>query len=144
VSRFLSLSGLSLLAGLVGVAVHVDFPLCPMASTFGVPCPGCGLTRASLALLRGDVHGALHLHPLVWLLAPLFVVFFGSGLLELLRPSRVEAWRGSPIRWRGRAFNAFAALVLTLTLGVWVLRFAGYFGGPAPVQSLAAWLVAKR
>jgi len=139
VSRLTSLGGLLLLAGLFAFAVHVDFPLCPMASTFGLPCPGCGLTRATLALLHGDVPGALRLHPLVWLLTPLFAFFASCGLWEL--------WRGpgprSPLRLRGGAVNAAAALVLVLTLGVWGLRFAGYFGGPAPVTSLAAWLVTR-
>ncbi|RYZ03617.1 MAG: DUF2752 domain-containing protein [Myxococcales bacterium] len=115
-----------------------------MASSFGVPCPGCGLTRATLALLQGDVHAALHLHPLVWLLTPLFVLFVGSGLLELVRAPEREPWRASPIRWRGRVFNLVAGLVLSLTLGVWMLRFAGYFGGPVKVTSLTAWLTAKR
>ncbi len=133
-----------MLAALVGLAVHVDFPLCPMASSFGVPCPGCGLTRATLALLHGDVHGALHFHPLVWLLTPLFVLFAGSGLVELLRTPQHGPWRASPIRWRGRTFNAIAAVVLAATLSVWLLRFAGYFGGPAPVTSLSAWLMAQR
>lgn len=135
---------MALLVGLVGLAVQVDFPLCPLASTFGVPCPGCGLTRATLALLHGDVHGALHLHPLVWLLSPLFVLFAGSGALELLRGSAVGPWRASPLRWRGRSFNAAAVLVLSLTLGVWLARFAGFFGGPAPVTSLGAWLLTQR
>jgi Protein of unknown function (DUF2752) len=131
---------LALLAGLVGTAVHFDFPLCPMASTFGVPCPGCGLTRATLALLHGDLHAALHFHPLVWLLAPLFAVFVGGAVLELAR----GPYRASPLRLRGRAVNVAAALVLSLTLGVWVARFAGYFGGPAPVTSMSAWLLAGR
>lgn len=140
----MTLSGLALLAGLVGLAVHWEFPLCPMASSFGVPCPGCGLTRATLALLRGDVHGALHFHPLVWLLTPLFVLFAASGLVELLRAPQSEPWRASPIRWRGRVFNVVAAVVLAVTLGVWGLRFAGFFGGPAKVTSLGAWLVTRR
>lgn len=139
VSRLLSLGGLLLLAGLVAAAVHVDFPLCPMASTFGVPCPGCGLTRATLALLHGDVPGALRFHPLVWLLTPLFAFFVVCGLLEIWR----GPWPRSPLRFRSPAVSAAATLVLALTLGVWLLRFAGYFGGPASVTSLAAWLVRR-
>lgn len=142
-SRLVTFGGLTALTGLVALAVHVDFPLCPMASSFGVPCPGCGLTRATLALLHGDVHTALHFHPLVWLLTPLFVLFAGSGLIELVRAPERGAWSSSPIRWRGRVFNVAAGVVLSLTLAVWVLRFAGYFGGPAPVTSLSSWLLTK-
>ena len=41
---------------------------CPIKFTTGISCPGCGMTRACLALLRLDLHAALHYHPLVWLL----------------------------------------------------------------------------
>jgi Protein of unknown function (DUF2752) len=140
VKRFWSLAGLALLGGLVSLAVYFDFPLCPMASTFGVPCPGCGLTRATLAVLHGDLHAALHFHPLVWLLAPLFAVFVGGAALELVH----GPYAASPLRVRGPAVNVAAALVLGLTVGVWVARFAGYFGGPAPVTSMSAWLLGER
>ena len=143
-SRLLSTAALACLAGLVGLAIHTDFPLCPLASSFGIPCPGCGLTRATLALLHGDVRAALHFHPLVWLLAPVFALFVGAALLELLRPPGTGPWRASPIRWRGRGTNVAAIAVLVLTLTVWLARFAGYFGGPAPVTSLHEWLTLKR
>ena len=41
---------------------------CPIKALFGLPCPGCGMTRAVLSLLRGDVAGAFWMHPLVFLL----------------------------------------------------------------------------
>jgi hypothetical protein len=136
----LSLLGASAL--LVGAAVRLDVPLCPMASSLGVPCPGCGLTRATVALLHGDLHAALHLHPLVWLLTPLFVSFMAIALWELLRdPSKPRA--PSRIRWHGRGTTLVASVVLVLTFGVWAARFAGYFGGPVPVTTLHQWLRAR-
>ena len=127
--------------GLVGLAMSQGFPLCPMAGSLGIPCPGCGLTRATLALLRGDVGTALHFHPLVGLLTPLFVTFMATGVWQLLRdPARPR--RPSRIRWNAPALNVAALLLLVLTLGVWLARFAGYFGGPVEVTTLHAWLAA--
>lgn len=37
---------------------------CPFRRLTGLRCPLCGLTRATRALTRGDVGGALALHPL--------------------------------------------------------------------------------
>jgi hypothetical protein len=127
------------LPALFGIAAWVQLPLCPLAGTFGIPCPGCGLTRATLALLRGDLHGALALHPLVWLLMPLFVAFSLAMAWELVRDPALPR-RRSLISFSGRGTNAALLGVLVLSLGVWVARFAGYFGGPAPVVTLRQWM----
>lgn len=56
------------------VAGHVDLPhgpaftLCAWRRVTGIPCPGCGMTRAMAALSRGDLHAALRLHPFAPLL----------------------------------------------------------------------------
>jgi len=36
---------------------------CFYKSVFGVECPGCGMQRAFIALLRGDLLGSLKLYP---------------------------------------------------------------------------------
>lgn len=48
---------------------------CPFFHLTGIPCPGCGLTRATSLLLRGDVQSSLNLHAF----AP--VVLLGLGLV---------------------------------------------------------------
>lgn len=121
-----------------GVAVWSDFPLCPLAGSFGVPCPGCGLTRATLALLHGDVPRALKLHPLVWLLLPTAVFFSCQVALQLLQDG--ERPRSTRVRvLPQRVVNLSLLLALALTLGVWLARFAGYLGGPVPVTSVHDW-----
>lgn len=43
---------------------------CPILWLTGVPCPGCGMTRACGALLHLDIAGAFYYHPLFWLVPP--------------------------------------------------------------------------
>ncbi|MBV9493544.1 MAG: DUF2752 domain-containing protein, partial [Acidobacteria bacterium] len=42
---------------------------CLFRRVTGIPCPGCGFSRAFLALLRGDWGAVQRLHPLAPLLA---------------------------------------------------------------------------
>jgi hypothetical protein len=39
---------------------------CPVQEGLGLPCPGCGLSRAAAALLRGDLASAIELNPFVF------------------------------------------------------------------------------
>ena len=118
--------------------VFVGPPVCPTALFLGIPCPGCGLTRATLALLRGDVAGALRLHPLVFVLAPLFAFALGVSLLDYVRggPANATTRLATWLSVRARTRAAWGLLALALV--VWGARFAGYFGGPAPVETLAS------
>ncbi|MBQ8351294.1 MAG: DUF2752 domain-containing protein [Clostridia bacterium] len=60
-----SVCRLMLLCALLAVLVIVG---CPFYRFFETPCPACGVTRAWLALLHGNVRLAFSYHPLFWLL----------------------------------------------------------------------------
>ncbi len=70
----------TLLSILAVVLVYVIFHLvgigCPIKFVTGVSCPGCGMTRAYLALLRLDFAGAFHYHPLFLLPAIAVVMYY--------------------------------------------------------------------
>ena len=121
-------------------ALWSGFPLCPSAGLFGLPCPGCGLTRATLALLQGDFHAAYHLHPLVLPLSPLYFGGMAAVLVDFVRGPVARPSSAVGASWLTRRWVTTLALVLLLsTLTLWVLRFVGYFGGPVHVESYRSW-----
>lgn len=87
--------------------MEAGLTICPFAVVTGVACPGCGMTRALVALLGGDAELAFSYHPLVFV--------FAAGLLAwvLMRRRRSERWRVPTLT------TALVLLVVT-----WVIRLA--------------------
>lgn len=125
----------------LALALYAGFPLCPSAGLFGLPCPGCGLTRATLLLLSGEFSAAYGLHPLVIPLAPLYFGAFGAVILDYLRGPRGPrpAGAGSGSLATRRWVTVSALVLLVLTFGLWGARFLGMFGGPVAVESYGSW-----
>src|SRR6188768_1851692 len=120
---------LALIGGAFGLAVVLGIPLCPFAILTRHPCPGCGLTRATLALAHGHVVEAVRLHPLSPVLAPLLVVALAYNALMYVREGRWAASEGLTHRWITR----LAVVAVAALFAVWIARFCGAFGGPVAV-----------
>jgi hypothetical protein len=85
---------------------------CPFHATTGVPCPGCGMTRACAALARGDLATAWHHHPFSFALVAL------AAAVAFL-PAKVRSgWRAIHPRVR----TGILAGTIVLILGLWVHR----------------------
>ena len=97
---------------------------CPSRALLGLPCPGCGLTRATLALLRGDVAESLALHPLAPLAAPL--VGWALARPALVRAGWLREASFDPLRLVPT--GAWMALAVAV-VAVWGLRLGGALGG---------------
>jgi hypothetical protein len=61
---------------------------CMFRRATGVPCPGCGLTRSFICLMRGDVPRAWTFNPAGLLLFPVVAVQVPYRLLQLRRIRR--------------------------------------------------------
>lgn len=55
------------------VAYLFSFKVCPVCYVTGIPCPGCGITRAFLALLRGDMAEAWKRNAMIFLWIPFLI-----------------------------------------------------------------------
>jgi hypothetical protein len=110
-------------------ALFAKMPICPTAALFHIPCPGCGLTRATFAALQGDFGDAFHFHPLVFIVTPIYL-----GVLGSLAWGYVRGGPGGIVSKRWNQVVTGLALFLFFALfGVWLARFFGAFGGPVPL-----------
>lgn len=79
----LGLVGL-LVARYVPVAVLIPFWGCGFRSVTGIPCPGCGLTRAAERFAHFHILGALQANPLGTIAAAFFALMVVVSALHLL------------------------------------------------------------
>jgi len=105
-----------LLAALAVFLIFSGFYHCPVDLIFGIPCPGCGMTRAFLCLLKGDLSGSLQMHPLL-LPVLIFFAYYACALLF--------GWKKP-----GRRFYYAAAGAL---FAVWAARMILFFGRAEPM-----------
>jgi hypothetical protein len=120
----------SIVPALIGaVAIVIVFTgnwRCPVRLATGYPCPGCGMTRATLEALHGHLDKATAWHPLVWIVPPLLAAYFVVEGVGWVRTRSFGASRRLP----GARVVFYGCLALLV--GVWIARFFGAFGGPCP------------
>lgn len=88
---------------------------CPIKHVTGFDCPGCGMTRTALNVLDGNFYQAFRFNSLVFILAPLFLIYY----LLILKGKKKQS-----------DLLLFAMLGLTLVYGV--LRNTPMFSFLAP------------
>ncbi len=104
-----------------GILVLTGFPVmpCPWNKLTGLPCPGCGMTRSTFALLRGDFLESLRLNAFTWAIL-LFWLIVAIGItlpknLRALLVARLGAWED-----RSRWALWFLVILVIYTLTRWV------------------------
>ena len=102
-----SLSGLLHLAGYSLVTALPKAALCPFKALTGLPCPGCGMTHAFLALGRLDFSGAYAENPLVFPLAALMALYLAGRVPRAVRSGKAVNFSllGVLVFWGGRLLH---------------------------------------
>ena len=65
---------------------------CIYRTMLGIPCPGCGMTRAVRAALRFDFATAFSYHPMFWSLPILYLGFLCDGKVFSKRNLNILLW----------------------------------------------------
>lgn len=92
--------------------------ICPVRLVTGYPCPGCGITRAALCLLRLDFTGAATLNP---------SVFLWVGLGTYIVISRY-------LLGKNKRADLLLFIVSLFTVGIYIYRMAVLFPGKEPLS----------
>lgn len=87
--------------------------LCAFRLVTGIPCPGCGMTRAWASLALGDWASA-------WTYHPLALPFVGLVVVYALLAWAPEAWQA---RWRMLWRSPWwSGGLLSVVLAVWLVK----------------------
>jgi hypothetical protein len=104
--------------------VHAGFVMtglpswtCPFQELFGLPCPGCGLSRAIAALLHGDWQTCFTFH----LFAPFFLLALILMAWITFLPVAQRQWLTSQIEVIERRSGIVAILLIGLVV-YWLAR----------------------
>lgn len=74
----LKIAAVAAAAVLIAAADRFGY-VCPFRALTGLPCPGCGMTRAWISLLHGDLSAAFRFHPFFWAVPVLLVFLLTDG-----------------------------------------------------------------
>lgn len=82
-----------------------NVPICPSKVFLGIPCPGCGITRACLSALQFDFAAAFSYNPM-WVTLPFALI----------------AYLVLSVKDKDKAANGFAIGYLVIFIAVYVYR----------------------
>jgi hypothetical protein len=105
-------------AGLQLTLVSLSLPgwECPIFRITGIPCPGCGLSRAVTLLLRGDFKGSLRYHAF----APIFLLTIVAVLLAAFLPKSIT----QPIVSKAEQLEGQTRLSVIILIGLFLYWLA--------------------
>ena len=70
---------LFLMSCYIAITTYIFGMSCPLKILFGISCPGCGMTRAIIAIFHLDFQTALHYHPMI-----VFLPFLAYILVRII------------------------------------------------------------
>ncbi|MCT4598244.1 MAG: DUF2752 domain-containing protein [Vallitalea sp.] len=93
---------------------------CFFKNLVGVPCPGCGLTRAYKMFFIGNIEKAFYYHPL-FLLIPLLVMLYISNIM--IKNNRLK-----------KVSEIIYLISTILFISLYIIRFIKYFPKIQPMN----------
>jgi len=101
---------------------------CPIRFISGIPCPGCGLSRAMALFIQGHWQSALEMHAF----APIILAAVGCLAVTAIMPRGIQHQAVRHVAtWEKR--SGIIAIVLMAMFIYWGLRLSGLLGSMAEI-----------
>ena len=90
--------------------------ICFIYNLFHIPCPGCGATRASIELLKGNVVEAIKYNPLPLVITIILIIILLWNIIDYIRKKKtfkiyIEKYK-----------KIIIALSVILTIIIWIIN----------------------
>ncbi|CUQ32213.1 hypothetical protein BH721_11745 [Clostridium baratii] len=106
---------------ILGFAIILAFNIkCIIRTLIGIPCPGCGMTRAWIEAINFNFYEAFKFHPL-FLLAPILII-----LIIIRGKESTDKYT--------KYIDISIVAIIILFLGVYVFRMYRYFPSDIPMN----------
>jgi len=108
---------------------YISGTSCWIRSVFGIPCPGCGSTRAVAAIIfHGDLKEAMRLNPLIFITAGLiiFAIFVFMFKITINKPLTI-----------------MLLIILASYLAVYIARMIMFFPHTEPMTYLESSMLGR-
>ena len=105
----------------------MDFYCCPVKFVTGISCPGCGMTRAAIALVQLDFAASWHWHPML-------IPTIAAGSIWIFFLVKKEDKKANAVLW----------LWAAAMTACWAVRMVLFFGSPPmdfSSQSILGWIL---
>ena len=105
----------------LGFGIILAFNIkCLIKTSIGIPCPGCGMTRAWIEAISLNFHEAFKFHPL-FLLAPVIII-----LIIIRSKESIDKYT--------KYIEISIVIIIVLFLGVYAFRMYMYFPNDVPMD----------
>lgn len=112
------------------IIVHLtNSAFCPLIQIAGLPCAGCGMTRAFLFMVRGELARAFYIQPMAYVIIA-FVLY--CGFFRYIKGSRI------------RGFKPLFILLVSSVLLFYIIRMYLHFPDRVPYVYAADNILAQR
>lgn len=91
--------------------------ICSFYELTGYPCPGCGMTRAFIAITRLDLAQAFRMNALIFIVFAMFFLWWTISIYEMIAKRTTRAGE-----WIARNYTTVSLLIITLLVLFGIIR----------------------